>query len=126
MGDYTNKLLTPTLVIPNTFSTGNGQAAWTAPCDCMLIGVSCGIETLGGSSGATTVMLRNDTDTVDLLASAMSIAYNADPAVAEGTLTTTRAYLSIADGDVIEVDIDAVCGGTAEAGLSVYPVFVGR
>ena len=121
--DATGGLLTPTLSIPNAFTTGNGQAAWTAPYDCTLIKCSCGIETLGGTSGATTVMLRNDTDTLDMLSAVMSIAYNADPAAATGTVSTTAANVHLDLGDVVEVDVDAVCGGAAEAGLSVYPVF---
>jgi hypothetical protein len=119
-GDYTNKIFGATLVIPNAFTTGNGQAAWIAPCDCKLVYAAAGIETLGGTGETTSIMLRNDTDTVDLLASTIEIAYNADPAVAAGTLTTTAAYLLIDSGDVIEVDVDGVCTGAAEAGLTVY------
>lgn len=125
MGDFTNKLLTPTLSIPNAFTTGNGQAAWTAPCDCKLIAASCGIETLGGTDSATTVMVRNDTDTLDMLSAVMSIAFGADPAVAEGSMSATAANLLLDDGDVVEIDVDAVCGGAAEAGLSVYLTLVG-
>jgi len=125
MGDWTGKIFTLSATIPNAFSTGNGQAAVVAPCDCKLLHAQFAIETLGGSSGDTDIMLRNDTDTVDLLSTAALIDYNEDPAVVEGTLTSTVAYLLIDDGDVIEVDVDGVCGGAAEAGLHVNLMFVG-
>lgn len=125
-GDYTAQVFSVSLVIPNAFTTGNGQAAWKAPCDCVLIHAQFAIETLGGTSGDTDLMLRNDTDTVDLLSTAALIDYNEDPAVVLGTLTTTVAYLNINLGDVIEVDVDGVCGGAAEAGLVVTLMFVGR
>ena len=125
-GDFTCGLLTPTLKQGGAGSTGDGKIAWTAPCDCTLIACSCALETLGGSSGATTVMLRNETDNLDMLSAVMSIAYDADPKVATGTPSTTAANVHLDLGDVVEVDMDAECGGAAEVGLVVYPVFVCR
>jgi hypothetical protein len=124
-GDFTGQNITAVMVIPNAFTTGNGQAAWKAFCDCKLVAAQFALETLGGSSGDTDIMLRNDTDTVDLLSTAALIDYDEDPAVVEGSLTTTASYLLIDDGDVIEVDIDGVCGGAAEAGLVVSLQLIG-
>lgn len=126
MGDYTASHFTAVLVIPNAFSTGNGQAAWKAFCDCKLIAAQFAIETLGGSSGDTDIMLRNDTDTVDMLSTVALIDYDEDPAVVEGSLSATASALLIGDGDVIEVDIDGVCSGAAEAGLVVSLQLIGR
>lgn len=125
MGDLTNKLLTPTLVIPGAVDVADGQAAWTAPCKCKLLHVSAGLETLGGSSGTTDIMVRNDTDTLDMLSAVMTIAYNADPVVCEGSMHGTAANTELDDGDVVEIDIDAICGGGAETGLFVNLVLVG-
>ena len=126
-GDFTNKLLTPTLKQGGAGSVAANVIAWTASCDCTLIACSCALETLGGGgSGATTVMLRNDTDTLDMLSAVMSIAHDADPHVATGTVSTTAANVHLDLGDVVEVDMDAEATGAAEAGLVVYPVFVGR
>jgi hypothetical protein len=125
-GDYTAQLFNLSMSIPNAFTTGNGQAAVICPCDAVLIHAQAAIETLGGTGETTSIMLRNDNDTVDLLASTIEIAYNADPAVTAGTLSATASYLNIDKDDVIEVDIDGVCTGAAEAGLHVNLMLIGR
>ena len=125
-GDYTAQAFSLSMSIPNTFSTGDSQAAVIVPCDAVLIHAQFAIETLGGASGDTDIMLRNDTTGEDLLASVALIDYDADPAVVAGTLSTTASYLNIDKDDVIEVDVDGVCGGTAEAGLHVNLMFIGR
>ncbi|NIN70260.1 MAG: hypothetical protein GTO63_37395 [Anaerolineae bacterium] len=125
-GDYTNRAFSLTMVIPGAFSTGDGQACVRCPADAILMDVEFSIGTLGGTSGSTELMLRNDTDTLDMLASVSSIAYDADPKCASAaSLHATEANRILDKGDVIEVDVDTVCNGAAEADLTVNVLLKG-
>lgn len=122
-GDYSGNILTVCMTVASVFTTGNAKKNYKVPCDCMLMEpVTATLQTIGTSAGSTNIMIRNSTDSKDLLTSAISIGTHASNYTAEGELVgaTSQNTLRLDDGDVLCVDIDSVTTGGTEKDLSVY------
>jgi len=69
--------------------------------------------TAGTTSGATTVQVRNLTDSQDMLSGNISIAYG-DLVGTAGTVDTADSHDAVATNDRLRIDCDAVCEVEAE------------
>lgn len=102
-------------------ATGDSQAIFIIPAalnGMNLIRAQAVVYT-AGTTNATTVMIRNKTDSVDMLSGAISIA----SAATVGTVgTINTATDDVATNDVIAVDVDSV-STTAPQGLMVVLEF---
>lgn len=103
-----------------TLTTGDGQLIIPIPIEfdsTHIIHVEAFVSTVS-SSGAITVQLRNVTDTVDILSTAITIdqsEFNSKDAATPPVINFTNAQL--AHGDRIAVDVDGA--GTGAKGLAV-------
>jgi len=74
-----------------------------------------------GSSGTTTVMLYNETDTVDMLTTAVSIEVSESDSSTSGTQPVISASNTVATADVLRIDVDSI--STGAKGLEVRMTF---
>lgn len=102
-------------------ATGDGQAIFVIPAalnGMNLIRAEAVVYT-AGTTNATTVMIRNKTDTQDMLSGAISIASGGTVGTV-GTINTS--FDDVVTNDVIAVDVDSV-STTAPQGLMVVLEF---
>lgn len=103
-----------------TLTTGDGKYIWVVPSQFnnrIIIGVFATITTVS-SSGTPTIQIRNITDSVDVLSTAITIdvsEYTSDTAATPAVINTSNDDL--ATGDRIAIDVDTA--GTGAKGLSV-------
>jgi len=104
---------------PGTLAVADDKPSWPMP-KCRVIWAAALVEAVGGTSGATDITLENATDSVDLLASAISIAYNGTAYLGVvGTLVSSEASLFFDEGDKLSLNIDAI-PGTASTGAHAF------
>lgn len=101
------------MFVPGTLTVADGVCQFTVPFNSKVISAFMWLVEGGSSSGATTVTLS--IGSTDLNSSAGSIAHDASPASAEITLTSP----SMDEGDVLEIDVDAIPGGSDSTDLFV-------
>lgn len=103
-----------------TLTTGDGKYVWVVPSQFnnrIIIGVFATITTVS-SSGTPTIQIRNITDSVDVLSTAIIIdasEYTSDTAATPAVINTSNDDLTT--GDRIAIDVDVA--GTGAKGLSV-------
>lgn len=85
-----------------------------------LVNVEVRVTTAGGTSGATSVRVYNETDTVSMLSTNVTLDYN-QTYVADGVIDT--AHDDVATGDLIRVDVVGIPSGGAPSGLYVILTF---
>jgi hypothetical protein len=106
-------------------STGNGKNFISIPPDVSgmnLTYVFASFMTVGsGQSTAASVMVRNATDSQDMLSTAITIDANElDSSSAATAAVINTSYDDVITNDQIQIDVDAVpSGGTAAKGLYV-------
>ena len=105
-------------------ATGDSKAYFRVPSvmnGWNLVGVAASLTTVS-SSGAVSVQVRNATDAVDMLSTALSIdASETDSATAATPAVIDAAHDDVATGDKIHIDIDGA--GTGAKGLYVELIF---
>jgi len=103
-----------------TLAARAGFGAFRAPFPCVLETLDMAVQSLGGTSGATSVDVNLATapgsDAATILVAPFSLAYNAANLFL--TKVPSCAPLVVGSGNVISADVDAV-PGTASAGLTV-------
>jgi hypothetical protein len=103
-------------------STGDGKAFFRCPAELNgmnLTGIAASVYT-AGVTGNLDIMIRNKTDTHDMLSTKMRIETtetDTSTSAQPGTIDTSED--DVVTGDIIAVDIDAVQSGTAALGLYV-------
>jgi hypothetical protein len=111
----------PVIAAATDVTTGDGKMHIVIPE--MLNGMNLvraqAVVITAGTTGATTVMVHNLTDTQDMLSGAISIASGATVGTV-GTINTT--YDDVATNDVLRIDVDSV-STTAPKGLIVVLEF---
>jgi len=110
----------PTFAIDATVTTGDGKQIYNVPeeLDGTLIIAAHAFLTTVSSSGAVTVQVRNITDSVDVLSTAITIdasEFDSYTAATAPVINFTNAQL--AKSDRIAVDVDGA--GTGAQGLTV-------
>jgi hypothetical protein len=104
----------------SAITTGDGKAYVRIPSTLTgqnLIGVAGHVSTVS-SSGVVTVQIRNATDSVDMLSTALTIdASEKDSSTAAAAAVINAANDDVATGDEIEIDIDGA--GTGTKGLFI-------
>lgn len=79
-----------------------------------------------GTTGTTTVMLYNETDSVDMLSTGITIdTGETDSSTAAAAPVVDTSNNQVSTADVIRFDIDTIQTGTAANGLEVRMQFVG-
>ena len=107
-----------------TMATGNGKFIFAIPDDLdgwFLIDADAFVTTVS-SSGAPTVMIRNATDAVDMLSTAITIdasEFTSYSAATQPVISGTNN--GVAQADLIAIDVDGV--GTGAKGLGVILTF---
>ena len=96
-------------------AAADGVAKFQVPFDLTIISGHISVKTGGDTSGATTVTLS--VGATDLNSSAASIAHDASPEIADITFDTQN---TLDAGDILEVDVDAIPGGTTSVDLTVH------
>jgi len=125
-GDMTDKVFSHTFVLASTFTTGDDKLQYTLPCDAMIMGpVQASLITAGTSGGSTIISVENSTDSQNML-SGSGISFTTGSYTAEANLSSTQAYLTASDGDIIVINVDSVSTGGAEKDLSVTIQLKGR
>ena len=79
------------------------------------------VYTVGTGGSITTVQLHNLTDAVDMLSTAITIDLNEKDSSTAATPHVIGASNTVATGDVIRIDVDAVATNTL--GLEIRMVF---
>lgn len=103
-----------------SLTTGDEKYVWVVPSQFnnrLIIGVFATITTVS-SSGTPTIQIRNITDSVDVLSTAITIdvsEYTSDTAATPAVINTSNDDLTT--GDRIAIDVDVA--GTGAKGLSV-------
>jgi len=112
------------LELKGTITTGDGGAGtgkprWKAPYAGNVEGLEGWIKTLGSGAGTSTdIQLRNSTANPDrdILSTKGTFEVNSATNLLEGQVVDA-ANAAFAAGDVIEVDVDAISTGPADATL---------
>ena len=121
-------------VLGDTIPTyvGDGISFFTVPSslnDLYLSGVSGEVGAhvyTAGTTGTTTVMIYNETDSVDMLSTGITIdTGETDSSTAAAAPVVDTSNNQVATADVIRFDIDTIQTGTAANGLEVRMQFVG-
>ena len=105
-------------------SVGNGITHVTIPSPLnarKLQTAEAHVYTVGTGGSITTVQLHNLTDAVDMLSTAITIDLNEKDSSTAATPNVVGASNTVATGDVIRIDVDAVATNTL--GLEVRMVF---
>lgn len=106
-------------------ATGDGKAFFRVPATLNgynLVAVAMNVYT-AGTTGTTTVQIRNVTDAVDMLSTALTIdSTETDTSTAATAAVINAANDDVATGDKIAIDVDAV-HTTAAKGLYVELTF---
>lgn len=107
-----------------TVTTGDSKYVFFVPPEfafLILNSVSAFISTVS-SSGALTVQVRNITQAVDMLATAITIDQGENSSLTAATLPAVHQTRNqVREGDLIAIDVDGA--GTGAAGLGVVLVF---
>lgn len=109
-------------IVPNTvdISIGDGADYFTIPSDlngCNLVDADAAVDT-PSTSGLPSIMIRNVTQTADMLTTPITIdenEYNSFTAATQPVIDTSNDH--VVTGDRIAVDVDAI--GTGTKGLVV-------
>jgi hypothetical protein len=103
-------------------AVGDGKAFFRVPAELNgmnLTGVAASVYA-AGVTGNLDIMLRNKTDSQDMLSAAMRIETGeTDTSTSAQPGTINTSYDDVATGDIIAIDVDAVQTGTAAKGLYV-------
>ena len=105
-------------------SVGNGITHVTIPSPLnsrKLQNAEAHVYTVGTGGSITTVQLHNLTDAVDMLSTAITIDLNEKDSSTAATPHVIGASNTVATGDVIRIDVDAVATNTL--GLEIRMVF---
>lgn len=101
-------------------TVGNGLTTFVVPVElngANLVSVGAHVFT-ASSSGTPTIQIRNATDSVDMLSTAITIDANElDSATATTAAVINTATDDVATGDVIAIDVDVA--GTGTQGLEI-------
>jgi hypothetical protein len=79
---------------------------------CRVIWAEAGVMTLGTGTGGTTITLANATGNVDITSVSILVASGVAGLAVVGTLAAAEASLLFAEGDKLNLNIDAVPGTT--------------
>ena len=105
-------------------ATGNGKAIFMIPAELNgmnLVDVEAFVTTVS-SSGAPNVMIRNVTDSQDMLSTAITIDASEYTSLTAATAPVINtSYDDVATGDLIAIDVDGA--GTGAKGLGVILSF---
>ena len=121
--NWVNKPVVIFIQVPGTLSTGDGKAKVVAPCNFEIEEIQWGLGNTGGTSGNTDMVLSIGTQDFWTVAAGLGrIAYNAtDKYQVIDRSSINSAARSVNEGDVIEVDIDAVPGSaSADLWVTIY------
>ena len=105
-------------------ATGNGKAIFMVPVELNgmnLVDVEAFVTTVS-SSGAPDIMIRNVTDSQDMLSTSITIDANENSSLTAATAPVINtSYDDVATGDLIAIDVDGA--GTGAKGLGVILSF---
>ncbi len=78
-----------------------------------------------GTTGVTTVMIHNETDGNDMLSTGITIDSGEVDSKTAATAPVVNTNNQVSTADVIRIDIDTICSGTAANGLEIRMQFKG-